>query len=201
MKIHDAVGMTGLPLLRAHGPGSIFSRSMLLLALFLHGAPVVASADPPARVEDFGLPQLMARMQALHSASARFVERKFVHMLKQTMAPAPASVTVEGDRLTVVQPDGRTRTLSLSDSPEIGALIASIRATLAGDTATLTRYYAPMLSGGADRWSLALEPRDERLRKLLTMIRIRGEGSIIRSIETVEHDGDRTEMTIMSDPG
>jgi outer membrane lipoprotein-sorting protein len=193
---------------------------MLLLALFLHGAPVVASADPPARVEDFGLPQLMARMQALHSASARFVERKFVHMLnqplqssgtisftapdrlqKQTMAPAPASVTVEGDRLTVVQPDGRTRTLSLSDSPEIGALIASIRATLAGDTATLTRYYAPMLSGGADRWSLALEPRDERLRKLLTMIRIRGEGSIIRSIETVEHDGDRTEMTIMSDPG
>jgi len=220
MKIDDAIKVTGLPLLRAHGPGASIARAMLLLALFLHGAPVVASADLPARVEEFGLPQLMARMQALHSASARFVERKFVHMLNQplqssgtisftapdrlqkhTLAPAPASMTVEGDRMTVVQPDGRTRTLSLSDSPEIGALIASIRATLAGDTGTLTRYYAPTLTGGADDWSLTLEPRDERLRKLLTMIRIRGEGSIIRSIETVEHDGDRTEMTIMSDPG
>jgi outer membrane lipoprotein-sorting protein len=194
--------------------------AMLLLALLLHGTQHAAFANPPERVQDFGLPQLMAGMQALHSASTRFVERKFVHMLnqplqssgmlsfvapdrlqKQTLAPAPASLTVEGDRLTVVQPDGKTRTLSLADSPEIGALVASIRATLAGDTATLTRYYAPTLTGGADDWSLLLEPRDERLRKLLTMIRIKGEGSIIRSIETVEHDGDRTEMTIMSGPG
>jgi outer membrane lipoprotein-sorting protein len=194
--------------------------AVLLLVFFMHSALRAAFADPPARVEDFGLPQLMARMQALHSASTRFVEQKFVHMLnqplqssgtlsfvapdrlqKQTLAPAPASLTVEGDRLTVMQPDGKTRTLSLSDSPEIGALVASIRATLAGDTATLTRYYAPTLTGGADDWSLVLEPRDERLRKLLMMIRIKGEGSVIRSIETVEHDGDRTEMTIISGPG
>jgi hypothetical protein len=39
------------------------------------------------------------------------------------------------------------------------------------------------------------------LRALLAVIRIRGEGSTIRSIETLERDGDRTEMTIMPDPG
>ena len=190
--------------------------ALMLLALSMHAA----HADPPMRSGAFSLPQLMARMQALHSATTRFVERRFVQMLnqplqssgtlsytapnrlqKQTLAPSPSSMTVEGDRLTIVQPDGKTRTLSLSDSPEIGALVASIRATLAGDTATLERYYAPTLTGGAGDWSLVLEPRDDRLRKLLKTIRIQGEGSVIRSIETVEHDGDRTEMTISSAPG
>jgi hypothetical protein len=38
------------------------------------------------------------------------------------------------------------------------------------------------------------------LRDLLTMVRIRGEGSMIRGIETMERDGDRTEMTIVPDP-
>ena len=162
----------------------------------------------------------MARMQAVHSATARFVERKFEQMLsqplqssgtlifiapdklqKQTLTPVPARLTVDGDRLTVEQPDGKMRNLSLSEVPEIGALVASIRATLAGDAATLTRYYTPNLTGSAGDWSLQLEPRDPRLRDLLTMIRIQGEGSIIRSIETQERDGDRTEMTIAADPG
>jgi hypothetical protein len=80
-------------------------------------------------------------------------------------------------------------------------LVAGIRATLAGNTATLTRYYTPTLTGSAADWSLRLEPQDARLRALLAVIRIRGEGSTIRSIETLERDGDRTEMTIMPDPG
>ena len=63
-----------------------------------------------------------------------------------------------------------------------------------------TRYYTPTLSGTAGNWSLTLEPRDSRLRNLVTTIRMQGEGTIIRSIETVERDGDRTEMTITPDP-
>jgi outer membrane lipoprotein-sorting protein len=187
--------------------------ALSLLILSMHAA----HAEPPTRPAAFDLPHLMARMQALHSATTRFEERRFVQMLnqplqssgtlsytapdrlqKQTLAPSPSSLTVEGDRLTIVQPDGKTRAMPLSDSPEIGALVASIRATLAGDTATLERYYLPTMTGSADDWSLVLEPRDDRLRKLLTKIRIKGEGSVIRSIETVEQDGDRTEMTIMS---
>ena len=57
------------------------------------------------------------------------------------------------------------------------------------------------MSGSADDWLLQLEPRDERLRKLLTMVRIQGSGTSIRSVETTERDGDRTEMTITPDPG
>jgi len=161
----------------------------------------------------------MGAMQSVRIATARFVERKFVHLLnqplqssgtltfvapdrlqKQTLAPAPSRLTVVGDRFEVEQPDGKLRNLSLSEVPEIGALVASIRATLAGDGVTLSRYYTPTLTGSAADWSLLLEPRDPRLRDLLTMIRIRGEGSMIRGIETMERDGDRTEMTIVPDP-
>ena len=76
-----------------------------------------------------------------------------------------------------------------------------MRATLAGDPATLERFYVPTLTGTAGDWSLQLEPRDPRLRKLLTLIRIQGDGTSIRTVETVEDDGDRTVMTITPDLG
>jgi hypothetical protein len=190
----------------------------MVLLLAFAGCPRVASADSPSRLQGWGLPQLMGAMQSVRIATARFVERKFVHLLnqplqssgtltfvapdrlqKQTLAPAPSRLTVVGDRFEVEQPDGKLRNLSLSEVPEIGALVASIRATLAGDGVTLSRYYTPTLTGSAADWSLLLEPRDPRLRDLLTMIRIRGEGSMIRGIETMERDGDRTEMTIVPD--
>lgn len=190
----------------------------LLAALMLSVLPHAATADPPTLAPEWGLPQLMAGMHEVHSATARFVERKFVRLLKeplqssgnlifnapdqlqkQTLAPTPARLTVIGNRLTIQQPDGKTRDLSLSEFPEIGALVESIRATLAGDVATLMRYYTPTLTGDAADWLLVLEPRDHRLRELLTAIRMRGEGTSIRGIETEERDGDRTEMTITPD--
>jgi outer membrane lipoprotein-sorting protein len=193
-------------------PGFIVSAALVI-------APHLADADTQPAVTAWGLPQLMASMHGVRTASARFVERKFVQLLarplqssgtlifnapdrlqKETLAPMASRLTVNGDRLTVVQPDGKTRDVSLSEVPEIGALVESIRATLAGDGATLTRYYTPTLSGNTGNWSLTLEPRDSRLRNLVTTIRMQGEGTVIRSIETVERDGDRTEMTITPDP-
>lgn len=192
-------------------------RLALLVAGILAGIRIGAWADPPAPA--WGLPQLMAEMRGVRHASAGFVEQKFVHMLnqplqssgrliyvapdrlqKETLAPAPSELTVNGDHLTVRQPDGTLRELSLSEVPEIGALVESIRATLAGDAATLSRYYTAAVSGTANDWVLQLEPRDERLRKLLAMVRIQGDGTSIRGVETVERDGDRTEMTITPDP-
>jgi len=161
----------------------------------------------------------MADMHSVSHASATFVEQKFVQMLKQplqaagrltyvapdrlqkeTLAPARSELIVNGDHLTVQQPDGKLRDISLSEFPELGALVESIRATLAGDAATLSRYYTPTLAGTADDWSLQLEPRDPRLRKLLALVRIHGDGTSIRAVETVDQDGDRTEMTITPDP-
>ena len=193
--------------------------SMFIVAAGLSAAPYSTFADPLMSATQWDLPQLMASMHGVRTASARFVEQRFVHLLdrplqsagtlifnapdrlqKQTITPAPSRLTVDGDHLTVVQPDGKTSDLSLSQFPEIGALVESIRATLAGDSATLTRYYAATLSGTSDDWQLLLEPRDNRLRNFVTTIRIQGDGTVIRNIETMERDGDRTEMTITPDP-
>ena len=186
---------------------------MLVLTLAVFGTSH-AYADPPSPMS-WGLPQLMAGMREVRSTTTRFSERKFDRLLKQpllssgiliyvapdqlqkeTLAPVASRLTVRGDRLTAVQPDGKARDLSLSDYPALGALIESARATLAGDGAILARYYHPTLTGDARAWSLLLEPRDDRLRALLTSIRIQGEGNAIRGIETQERNGDRTEMTI-----
>lgn len=192
---------------------------MLIIAADLSATPYNTFADPPTSATPWDLPQLMASMHGVRTASARFVEQRYVHLLdrplqaagtltfnapdrlqKQTITPAPSRLTVDGDHLTIVQPDGKTSDLSLSQFPEIGALVESIRATLAGDSATLTRYDTATLSGTADDWLLLLEPRDNRLRNFVTTIRIQGDGTLIRNIETVERDGDRTEMTITPDP-
>jgi outer membrane lipoprotein-sorting protein len=192
---------------------------MIIVAAGLPAVPYDTSADPLMSATPWDLAQLMASMHGVRTASARFVEQRFVHLLdrplqsagtlifnapdrlqKQTMTPAPSRLTVDGDHLTVVQPDGKTNDLSLSQFPEIGALVESIRATLAGDGATLTRYYTVSLSGTADDWRLLLEPRDNRLRNFVTTISIQGDGTLIRNIETVERDGDRTEMTITPNP-
>ncbi len=57
---------------------------MLLVVLGVLGAPVAASADPPAAV--LQLPQLMAWMHSVRRASATFKEQKFVQMLKSASA-------------------------------------------------------------------------------------------------------------------
>src|SRR6185312_2894885 len=188
---------------------------VLLLALSLVRITPTVAADTPASADGWGLPQLMANMKGVRSGTAKFVERRFVQMLKEpllssgrlvyvapdrlqkeTLAPARSELSAVGDRLTIQQPDGMTRELSLTEIPEIGGLVESIRATLAGDRATLTRYFVCTLAGSAHAWLLQLEPRDERLRELVTIVRIWGDGTQIRSIQTMEHDGDRTEMTI-----
>ena len=108
----------------------------LIVAAALVIAPHLAAADTPPAVSAWGLPELMASMHGVRTASARFVEQKFVQLLarplqssgtlifnapdrlqKETLAPMASRLTVNGDRLTVVQPDGKTREMSLSEFP------------------------------------------------------------------------------------
>jgi len=188
------------------------------VTLFCGIVVTLLAQTSPAAAGQWTLPELMNALHQSHSSSARFVETRYLHLLnqaqessgrlvyvapdrlwKETIEPAAARMTVIGDRLTIEQQGEKTRTISLGDFSEIGALVESVRATLAGDLPSLTRYYAPAFDGSPDAWMLTLSPKDERLRKLVTSIHIRGEGSSIRDIETIEPDGDRTDMAILPD--
>ena len=117
---------------------------LILAAVFALRVPA-ASAQGTA---SFDLAHLMTRFAAVKSASAHYVERRYVHFLKgplvakgvliftapnrlekKTLEPAAEDMVIEGDTLTV-QREGQTQTLSLSAYPQIGAFIEGIRAAI-----------------------------------------------------------------------
>lgn len=185
----------------------------LLMCLALWPLAIQAQAAPP-----WGLDRLMDGLKSVRSAAAHFVERRELAALntplqsagtlayvapdqlqKVTLRPKPARLTVIGDRLTVEQEGAAPRNLSVSGSPELGAFVASIRATLAGDLASLQTFYTVVLDGDATDWTLRLVPRDARMRSMLSEVRIHGVGHALTRIETEEAGGDRSVMDITMD--
>ena len=175
-------------------------------------------AQHTAVAPEWNLSTLMNALHQVRSSTARFVETKYVHLLnqaqrssgrliyvapdrlqKETIEPTTSRVTIAADRLSIERPGEPTRDISLRDHPEIGGLVESIRATLAGDLAALTRYFTVTLEGGVNSWTLSLTPGEPKLRELVTAIHIKGDHATIREIETTEADGDRTDTVVTPD--
>lgn len=169
-----------------------------------------------AAAQEWNLTTLMDAMRQVRASTARFSETKTFqllsqpqhtvglldyrapdHLRKETTAPARSVLAIDGDTLTMEQPGQPTRQMSLRDYPEIAGLAQSVRATLAGDQATLTRYFDTGFSGGIDDWTLTLVPKDPHLRQLVSLIRIQGDRTAIRDVLTQEADGDRTDMVVL----
>jgi outer membrane lipoprotein-sorting protein len=187
------------------------------IAALLALSGVAASAQPAPVAPQWGLPSLMKSLSEVRAQTANFVERKYMKVLtqpleasgtlvylapaklqKDTLKPKPQRLVVEGDKLTIE--DGsqdRSRTLSLADYPQIGAIVESIRATLAGDQKTLELFYTVALSGNSAHWQLMLAPRDKKVQEMVKSIRVVGHDALIDEVETLEANGDRTDMTIV----
>jgi outer membrane lipoprotein-sorting protein len=190
-------------------PGLVTLFALAALSWPLHGQTQASQA--------FELPQLMQQFATVKQANAHFIERKTLHILrapimdsgtltyaaparleKSTLTPKPERLLVDGDKLTI-EHDGQTQALNLSDYPQIGGFIEGIRATLAGDLATLNRIYAVNLTGTSSAWQLLLQPRDEKMLQIVRSIRLSGSGAHIQRIDTDEGQGDSTDMTIVED--
>jgi hypothetical protein len=160
----------------------------------------------------------MATMRQVTASTARFAETRYLHLLnqpqhssgrliytapdrlqKETTSPVASRMTIAGERLTIERPGEPARQVSLRDNAAIGALVESVRATLAGDLPTLTRYFTITLDGGPDNWVLGLVPKDPAMRALVTAIRILGQQASIREIDTAQADGDRTDTVVTPD--
>jgi hypothetical protein len=158
----------------------------------------------------------MTAMHQVRSSTARFVEMKYLHLLNQpqrssgrliyvapgylqkaTTEPEATRRTIDGDRLTLERQGESTREISLRGYSEIGALVDSTRATLAGDLSALTRSFTTTLTGSADGWTLTLVPREPKSREMVATIRIQGERNAIRAVQTLQANGDRTDMVVM----
>jgi hypothetical protein len=195
---------------------------VLGLAAGFCAALLCASAhaqQSPQPGQAWGITQLMRTLSQVKSASGQFTERKTMRMLSEplitsgillylapdqvqkiTVLPQRERVAVRGDTMTIDGgQDERSRTLSLSDYPEIGGIIEGIRATLAGDLPTLSRFYTVRLEGNAADWRLVLQPTASKLQKFVKLIRIAGSGDKIHTVETEDDDGDLFQMSIVED--
>jgi len=118
-------------------------------------------------------------------------------LTKWVDTPRPARLTITADGLEA-EAGGRTRRLTLAQRPELAALLAGVRALLAGDTAALEdRFRTSYLEGEADAWVLHLEPRQAALAARLRLLEMRGAGDRVTAIDTVDEEGRRQRMNIL----
>jgi tRNA A37 threonylcarbamoyladenosine synthetase subunit TsaC/SUA5/YrdC len=194
--------------------GSSFNLRPALWALLFSTGPLFA-AEPAA----WGIDQLMQDLAQVKTAKGRFVERKTMAMLnaplessgtlvytaparleKYTRLPKPETLVLDHDKLSIEYKErGQRRTLALPDYPVIWAFVESIRSTLAGDLATLNRFYRASVAGSEEQWRLSLRPVDAKIEAVVKEIHISGSRSRVRTIEIIETGGDRSLMTITED--
>jgi hypothetical protein len=190
------------------------SASALLAGLVF--ATTAVADDVPWNLE-----QLMRERGSVQESKARFVEQRYLKLLKAplqsegtlhytapdrleklTVSPKAERMLIEADRLIVENvARGTRRSVALSDYPLLWGMVESIRATLKGDLATLQRIYRVELSGTRDDWRLLLIPRDKKMQAAVESIRIGGHERVIRAVEVHESKGDRSVMNIVEEKG
>ncbi|HRK77744.1 MAG TPA: outer-membrane lipoprotein carrier protein LolA [Thiobacillus sp.] len=171
-------------------------------------------ASPLVQAAPLSIAQFMAGLAKSPQGAATFTEKKYLAILEQpvessgellfiaparlekrTLKPRPETMVLDGDTLTLER-GRRKHVLQLKDYPEVAGMIESIRATLAGDRKALERVYHLALDGSTERWTLVLTPLDPKVGAVIARIRMEGTKDVVRSVEILQADGDRSLMII-----
>lgn len=181
-------------------------------------AALLAVSPPTVHSSSDDLQELMRLLAARRHGQVDFVEQHFLAVLKRpvesfgvmtydaprrlekrTVEPRPERLVLDGDELTVER-KGRTHVLELSAYPTLAPFIESLRATLAGDLPALERAFNVDFAGNLERWMLTLSPRDPKVSRIVSRVRIDGSRDVLSRVEIVEANGDRSLMTLRERP-
>jgi outer membrane lipoprotein-sorting protein len=188
------------------------NRSRITAALALVAISVIRSAGAADAVTAQHLMQLFAATKA---SRADFVDRKYLASLdrplessgeliytapsrfeKRTIKPKPETLIVDGDTLSIER-SGTKRSISLASYPEVAAFTGSIRATLAGDYAALSRDYKIVVEGTDAAWRMTLLPSDPKIAAVVSRVTVDGRANRIDTFEVLQADGNRSITTIV----
>lgn len=185
--------------------------------LICFGALALWASGPCALAADPDLDRLMGALAQRKHGHVTFVEKKYIALLdrpvessgellydapdrleKKTLQPKPESLVLEGGQVSAQR--GRHHyMLDLKQYPQVVPFIESIRATLAGDRASLEQVFNVDFTGSFEHWTLGLIPRNPKLAVTVKEIHIEGQKDLIHSVEIREADGDRSLLTIGAD--
>lgn len=177
---------------------------MLVLGLSL---PLWADASAP---EADPSATLIASLGRPAPARTAFAEARFMKVLDKPLvvsgelawlgddrlqrrvdAPRAESFTIAGGTVTQERAGKRARSFSLKHAPQLQGLLDSFVALLSGNASRLADAFLIERSGDAAAdWSLTLTPRDQRVAKKVSTIRIDGRGDEPRCMLMQEADGD-----------
>jgi hypothetical protein len=199
-------------------PATLASSDLLVLSAPLILSALLTLSAPLARAAPDELPQVMRLLAARRHGQVDFVEQHFLSVLKRpvesygvmiydapnrlekrTVEPRPEDLVLDGNELTVER-KGRTHVLDLAAYPSILPFIESLRATLAGDLPALEPVFDVDFAGNLDRWTLSLSPRDSKVSKIVSRVRIDGSRDVLLKVEILEANGDRSLMTLRDHP-
>lgn len=188
-----------MPLPDETGAAPRLPRRLLLLGLAAQApdplaailAPLAAVRESRAAfVEEKELPELERPLLSRGLLAWRAPDR----LEKHTIEPVEERFLLEGEVLTIER-RGERRQVALDAAPEIRPLVEAVRATLAGDAATLRAHHRVAASGGPPRWRIELTPLSSRVRAAVQRIVLEGEAGVILLVETQGRDG-RSSMRI-----
>ena len=185
-----------------------------LVAAALAAMALLTLTASPVRAAGMDLAQLTAILARVRAGDATFVERRRVEMLdrtlessgrlsfrapdtfvRETLKPRREKLEVTGNQLTMSLGD-RSRTVQLDSAPEAAVIVEAVRGTLTGNQAALERLFVATVSGASDQWSLELVPKDLRLRGQVSTVKVSGREAVVREVQILLADGDRSTMTI-----
>ena len=91
--------------------------------------------------------------------------------------------------------------MQVSAYPQAAPYVDAIRDTLAGNEAGLEKVFKVGFSGTREEWQLELVPLDREAARKIKQVEIEGAGDVIRSVEILQADGDRSVMTLGAPSG
>jgi hypothetical protein len=164
-------------------PGFTLDHLMSLLARRQHGEVTFAETD------------YLALLDRPVKSSGVLLYQAPAHLEKRTLLPKQESLVLDGDQLTVRR-GHRTYHMQVSAYPQVALYVDAMRDTLAGNEAALRKVFKVALSGTPQDWKLELVPLDPSVARKVRQVTISGAGDVIRSVEILQADGDRSVMTL-----
>lgn len=182
----------------------------------------VAALWTPAAADDpWDLPALMKELGGIRLIDAAFTEQKQAeflsrgefavsgemhfkapHTLRRIVTkPYRESIVIDESTVIIKRLDDKNETdkvrfIEIDSHPSIRLFIDSMRATMAGDLATVLEIYEVELSGGRQEWSLRLVPRREELKKFIHAVHVTGSANRINTLLVHEDDDTRSLITL-----
>lgn len=129
-------------------------------------------------------------------SSGSYVVTKGEGVQWNTLQPFPSELSVKADEISSKQGGTEVFRLDAKSEPTVRMITQLLFSLLAGDLAALESQFFATGEVGADRWTIALQPKSDGLKKVFVSIALEGDRSV-RSVVLEEQNGDSTTITLV----